>query len=201
LKQLVTSYNLLYDDPLLGQQNPELLRLINAHQEDFLALMNEPIDENDEGENDEDQYDGFAHLLLPLLISSRTDDEGDHDLAELLHMFPTLSEEEQQAAAQGLGMPLEQVQQLAQMLGTLPPDQIQQMLGAHFGGGEADGDEQPGGHVVALTQEEMNSVNRLMELGFSQQDAAAAFLACDRNEALAANLLLEGWSAEDIAHY
>jgi UV excision repair protein RAD23 len=112
-------------------------------------------------------------------------------------MFPTLSEEERQAAAQGLGMPIEQVQQLAQLVGTLPPEQIQQMLGAHLGGGQ----NQPAGHVVSLTQEEMNSVHRLMELGFSQQDAAAAFLACDRNEALAANLLLEGWTAQDIAHY
>jgi UV excision repair protein RAD23 len=68
------------------------------------------------------------------------------------------------------------------------------------GRGSGGGGQNRGRHVVSLTQEEMDSVNRLMELGFSQQDAAAAFLACDKNEALAANLLLEGWTA-DAAHY
>jgi hypothetical protein len=56
---LVTSHNnFQLDPPSSGQQNPELLRLINAHQEDFLALMNEPIDEDGEEGLDEDHYDG-----------------------------------------------------------------------------------------------------------------------------------------------
>lgn len=114
-------------------------------------------------------------------------------------MFQTLSEEERVATAQGLGMTVEQVQQFAQLVGTLSPEQAQQLLG---GGGVAEETHNPASrHVVSLTQEEMDSVNRLMELGFSQQDAAAAFLACDKNEALAANLLLEGWTAQDLAHY
>jgi UV excision repair protein RAD23 len=141
-------------------------------------------------------------------ISTDEDDEGGEiNPAELLQMFQTLSAEEQEAAAQSLGMTVEQVQNFSQLIGTMTPAQIQQMFG---GGGAAaaaggrgaggGGGQNRGRHVVSLTQEEMDSVNRLMELGFSQQDAAAAFLACDKNEALAANLLLEGWTA-DAAHY
>lgn len=85
---------------------------------------------------------------------------------------------------------------------TLTPEQIQQSFGSIQGGGGGGGQQNRAPrHVVSLTQEEMDAVNRLMELGFSQQDAAAAFLACDKNEALAANLLLEGWTAQDLAHY
>lgn len=46
---------------VLGQQNPELLRLINSHQDEFLTMMNEPIDEDyedDQEEHDDDIYDG-----------------------------------------------------------------------------------------------------------------------------------------------
>jgi UV excision repair protein RAD23 len=118
---------------------------------------------------------------------------------ELLQMFETLSPEEREAAAQSLGMTVEQVQNFSQLIGTLTPEQVQQMFGGAAPGG--GGQNRAPQHVVSLTQEEMDSVNRLMELGFSQQDAAAAFLACDKNEALAANLLLEGWTAQDAAHY
>lgn len=50
----------------------------------------------------------------------------------------------------------------------------------------------PGAQVIRLTPEEMVSVQNLQELGFSEQQAAQAFLACDRNETWAANMLLEG---------
>ena len=43
----------------------------------------------------------------------------------------------------------------------------------------------------------MDAVQRLQALGFSQQQAAQAFLACDRNEMLAANMLMDGGFAED----
>jgi UV excision repair protein RAD23 len=51
--------------------------------------------------------------------------------------------------------------------------------------------------VIRLTEDEMNAVNRLTEMGFDQQDAVAAYLACDKNEALAANLLMDGFNAEE----
>ena len=37
----------------------------------------------------------------------------------------------------------------------------------------------------------MAAVDRLTEMGFDRAEAAQAFLACDKNEALAANLLMD----------
>ena len=52
----------------------------------------------------------------------------------------------------------------------------------------------PGGGVVQiqLTQEEAAAVGRLQGLGFSEDDALQAYLACEKNEELAANLLFDG---------
>jgi len=44
---------------------------------------------------------------------------------------------------------------------------------------------------VNVTPEEQETIQRLMALGFSQIEAVQAFIACDRNEQMAANFLLE----------
>jgi hypothetical protein len=56
---------------LLGQQNPELLRLINANQADFLALMNEPIGDDEDGDHDDEQYEGTLSLVKCLTFNRR----------------------------------------------------------------------------------------------------------------------------------
>ena len=48
-----------------------------------------------------------------------------------------------------------------------------------------------GGNVIRLTAEEMAAVDRLTAMGFDRTEAAQAFLACDKNETLAANLLMD----------
>merc|ERR1719273_991797 len=48
-----------------------------------------------------------------------------------------------------------------------------------------------GAQILRLTEEEMAAVDRLTEMGFDRTEAAQAFLACDKNEALAANLLMD----------
>ena len=74
-----------------------------------------------------------------------------------------------------------------QMVSQVPPDQLNQLMsGSHAA---HDAHNTPG--TISLTHEEMESVNRLMALGFSQQQAAQAFIACDRNENLAANFLFD----------
>jgi len=55
---------------------------------------------------------------------------------------------------------------------------------------------------LRLNEEEMAAVDRLTEMGFDRSEAAQAFLACDKNEALAANLLMDGgfgFEADDDA--
>ena len=49
-----------------------------------------------------------------------------------------------------------------------------------------------GGMAIQLTQEEMAAVDRLASMGFDRAEAAQAYLACDKNEELAANLLMDG---------
>ncbi|CAH9087083.1 unnamed protein product [Cuscuta epithymum] len=90
----------------LGKQNPNLLRTIQEHHQEFLQLINEPVDDS--------EGDIF-------------DDQPDQDMP----------------------------------------------------------------HTVSVTPAEQEAIGRLEGLGFDRALVIEAFLACDRNEELAANYLLE----------
>lgn len=49
----------------------------------------------------------------------------------------------------------------------------------------------PGSQVIRLTQAEVDAVDRLAALGFEKNQALEAYLACDKNEELAANYLFD----------
>ena len=61
--------------------------------------------------------------------------------------------------------------------------------GAGAGLAGAGGANPPG--TIRVTQEEMDAINRLTQLGFPKHKAAEAYFACDKNEEYAANYLFE----------
>ncbi|XP_066317971.1 ubiquitin receptor RAD23b-like isoform X1 [Miscanthus floridulus] len=80
-------------------------------------------------------------------------------------------------------------------------DEFLQLLNEPFEGGEGDfldqpeEDEMP--HAISVTPEEQEAIGRLETMGFDRARVIEAFFACDRNEELAANYLLEHAGEED----
>jgi len=107
----------------LGQSNPQLLQLISTHQQDFISMLNAPVDEDDG-----DDIMGVG---------------GDDPNA--------------------------------------PPS-------VPFGGVENQG--QGGQNVIQITPQEKEAIERLKCLGFEESLVVQAYFACEKNENLAANFLL-----------
>lgn len=188
----------------IGQQQPELLQEINANQAAFLAMMNEPIEENSapapapsggaSGGGSGPTGLGAAAGML----------EGMANPAQMAQMIQSMSPAELNQMAAMMGLSADQLRQTAQMLGQIPPEQLQQYMMQAMGGGgggmpdmaglmgAAAAGAGGGPQVLRLNEEEMAAVDRLTEMGFDRAEAAQAFLACDKNEALAANLLMDG---------
>ncbi|TPX36203.1 hypothetical protein SmJEL517_g01494 [Synchytrium microbalum] len=85
------------------------------------------------------------------------------------------------------------------------PDAFLQMLADGGEGDEAEDAAAAGGQggfgmpqVVHITPEEDAAINRLVGLGFERAMAIEAFLACDKNEELAANYLFDHMAGDDF---
>lgn len=183
----------------IGQQQPELLAEINANQEAFLQMMNEPITESSapssgsssSGSASQSSSSGADTEMQGIPPGMM---EGMANPAQMAQLIQNMSPAELNQMATMMGLSSEQLQSTAQMLGQIPPEQLQQyMMQAMQGGGSGmmGGGGGGGPQVLRLSEEEMAAVNRLADMGFDRTEAAQAYLACDKNEALAANLLMD----------
>jgi UV excision repair protein RAD23 len=178
----------------IGQQQPDLLAEINANQATFLEMMNEPIPAPSARSDPPARSasalgsDADANALM-------MDELGGGNPAQMAQMIQSMSAEELQQMAQMMGISADQLRDTARMIGQMPPEQLSQFMMQAMAGGGMDGmmggGAGPGQHVLRLTEEEMAAVDRLTEMGFDRSEAAQAFLACDKNEAMAANLLMD----------
>jgi len=181
----------------IGEQQPELLAEINANQGAFLEMMNEPVTESSSSPAPAPSS-GTSSSPAPAPAGGEGGMpgmlEGITHPAQMAQMIQNMSPDELTQMAQMMGLSPDQLRTTAQMLGQIPPEQLQQymMQAMQGGGGGSPGGGLMGGpQVLRLTEEEMAAVDRLTEMGFDRTEAAQAFLACDKNEALAANLLMD----------
>lgn len=70
--------------------------------------------------------------------------------------------------------------------------------GGAGGSGHGHGQANPPG-TIRVSQEEMEAINRLTQLGFPKHKAAEAYFACDKNEEFAANYLFETGGEDEEA--
>lgn len=75
--------------------------------------------------------------------------------------------------------------------------------GLEFDGGRDEGaagmaqSSASNANIIRVTEQEKAAIERLEQLGFDQARAVEAFFACDKNEELAANFLLEHMNDEE----
>ncbi|KEZ45412.1 hypothetical protein SAPIO_CDS1707 [Scedosporium apiospermum] len=82
---------------------------------------------------------------------------------------------------------------LAQLIAS-NPEQFLSLLGED---GDDDAPLPPGAQAISVTEEERDAIERLCRLGFSREEAAQAYFACDKNEELAANFLFDQPEEDD----
>jgi UV excision repair protein RAD23 len=88
--------------------------------------------------------------------------------------------------------------ELFQLIQNHQEEFAQLMNESAFGEGSASSSGSQGMHRIQLTEEEVAAIDRLVALGFDKNKVIEAYLACDKNEELAANFLLEHLGDDDF---
>lgn len=189
----------------IGQQQPDLLQEINGNQELFLQIMNEPVSESSAPAPAPSSTSvgtgagtgaGDAPAGLPEMMA------GLGNPAQMAQMIEGMSPEQRQSMAAMMGLTPEQLQMTMTAISQMPREEFDNYMnmamqsegGMGMGGGSGAGaGGAPGGQqVLRLSEEELAAVDRLASMGFDRSEAAQAYIACDKNEELAANLLMDG---------
>nr|QTX15990.1 UV excision repair protein RAD23 [Phytophthora infestans]QTX15996.1 UV excision repair protein RAD23 [Phytophthora infestans]QTX16003.1 UV excision repair protein RAD23 [Phytophthora infestans]QTX16060.1 UV excision repair protein RAD23 [Phytophthora infestans]QTX16070.1 UV excision repair protein RAD23 [Phytophthora infestans] len=176
----------------IGAQSPELLRLIHQNQDRFVQMLNEPIGTREAG-SAPSSGSGAGAAPFDLGMGGNGAMPTPQQIQQLVD---SLTPEQQAQMAAQMGMSPEQLRGLSQMLSNLPPGAMEQMMASMGGGAGLEGigggaGAGAGGHRIMLSEEEAAAVDRLCEMGFERTDVIQAYLACDKNEALAANFLMD----------
>ena len=158
----------------IGAASPQLFTLIQNNQEAFNAMMTEPIDDDgmdEEGEegDEDDMNEEDMEAMNPQMMGA------------MASVVAAMTPEQRTQFAQNAGISVEQLNMLA-------------AIGSMGGGGNnggMGGGIPPGATVVHLTESERQAVDRICTMGFARQRVLEAYLACDKNEEMAINYLLE----------
>lgn len=161
--------------------NPQMLAQVLQGIEQSHPEIAQAIQENPEA---------FMRLLQEVTPGGGQEEAGGFPLTELMNnpealqamlpqILPEIEAQDPAAAAAIRENPQLLLQMLAQQggMGGMPG------MGPGGGGG--------GPEVIRLSEEENAAVERLAALGFDKEMAAQAYLACDKNEELAANFLFD----------
>ena len=200
LRQLVQSNPSTLQQVLtqIGQQQPDLLQQINSNQELFLQIMNEPVTESTSSapapapSSASAPSSSGAGMDAGQLSPEMMDGLGNP--AQLAQMIDTMTPEQLSQMSAMMGLTPDQLRMTAQAISNMPPEELQNAMQHAMGmeDGMGGGGGAPGQQVLRLSAEEMAAVDRLASMGFDRAEAAQAYLACDKNEELAANLLMDG---------
>jgi UV excision repair protein RAD23 len=170
----------------IEQSNPGLFAIIQQNPAAFVAMLNEPPAQPPAQPPAPAASPGIGApggMGMP----------GGMNPAALAQMMNSLPPEARAQMAQQVGLTPEQLEQMMQTMANLPPEQLQQMMGSMGSGmGVPQQGPPPGTIQVNLTADDQAAIARLEAMGLgSRAEIVQVYLACDRNENQAANILMD----------
>jgi len=165
--------------PSLRRRHPDLLRAISENLQGFIQMLRAEVGDaappggggggGEAGMPNEAQFRQLAAMMAenPAMLAQMM--QSDPELQQAVQQNPQAFQQILQHAAAGGGVP------------GAPGGQ---------GGGAAGGGGAP--PRLALTEADNAAIERLCQLGFERLMATQAYIACEKNEELAANLLFDG---------